>query len=57
MEYNDLHIDDEVYWTDPAGETSGIYKITEIGPYDGELTIVCITNGYSEAEVYLSELS
>lgn len=57
MNYNQLHIDDEVYWTDPEGLTSGIYNVTEIGPYEGELTIISISNGDSDVDVYLSELS
>lgn len=51
----------KVYWNDPAGETSGWYRVAEIGAKDGEYeedTIVLIYNKYgSEAEVNLWELS
>lgn len=58
MTYYELEIGDEVYWKDPAGETSGVYKVVAILSDDlGDETIVLISNGYSEAEVYLSELS
>lgn len=57
-----------VWWTDPAGETSGWYQILDtfdernaevreedIAEYDDR--IILIGNGYSEAEVYAAELS
>lgn len=57
-----------VWWTDPAGETSGWYQILdtfdarnaevreeEIAGYDDRM--ILIGNGYSETEVYASELS
>lgn len=49
----------DVFWTDPEGETSGVYKVIEFDdtyPYD-EDTVVVISNGYTEAEVYLHELT
>lgn len=53
----------DCYWKDPADETSGIYRILEIrydpNDYNDSLandTIILIGNGYSEAEVTLSEI-
>lgn len=53
-----------VWWEDPEGETSGWYEVTLDKPLEeletkGELqedTILTISNGTSEAEVWLCEL-
>jgi len=59
-----LSIGTKVYWHDPAGETSGIYEIL-IMPDIEEMTneeleyddmILLIGDGFSEAEVFISEL-
>jgi hypothetical protein len=49
-------INDEVYWTDPSGESSGIYKIVGQLSNDGKNSIYLINNGFTEAEVYQHEL-
>lgn len=45
----------KVYWNDPAGETSGMYKIAKDVNVN-EDNIALINNEYSEAEVFLDEL-
>lgn len=48
---------DEVYWTDPSGESSGIYEVIQkvTDDIDG-LSIYLITDNYSDVEVYEKEL-
>lgn len=59
----------KVWWNDPAGETSGEYEVYE-SPFEwderGELVnadeigldaVILIGNGYSEAEVFATELT
>lgn len=57
---NELKKGKEVWWDDPDGKTSGIYVVDEINyDEDGALyddTIVLISNGTSEAEVWAGEL-
>ncbi len=57
---NELKKGKEVWWEDPDGKTSGVYIIAEINyDEDGALyddTIVLISNGTSEAEVWAGEL-
>lgn len=56
-----FNIGDEVQWTDPdEGQSSGIYKVVarhSDEEEDDEDTIYDIDNGFSEAEVYRSELT
>lgn len=57
---NSLSRGKEVWWNDPAGETSGAYTVEDIR-YDSdgmlhEDTIILISNGTSEAEVTIDEL-
>ena len=58
-----LKVGNQCYWRDPAGETSGIYEIYEIRYDENDVddmftddTIILIGNGYSEAEVTISEI-
>lgn len=54
-----LNIGMDVFWADPEDETSGIYKVIEFDntyPYD-EDTVILISDGFTEAEVYLHELT
>lgn len=56
----DVVIGAEVYWTDPdRGLSSGVYKIVDCPQpkYLAPDTIIHISNGTSEAEVFMSELS
>ena len=59
-----LSIGTKVYWHDPAAETPGLYEIL-IQPDLDEMTnegleyddlILLIGDGFSEAEVFISEL-
>jgi len=60
LRYDTLEIGDEVRWTGNVDmeimDTDIIFKIVGIGKNKGENTIVIISDGYSEFEVYLSEL-
>jgi len=54
MKITELHIGAEVYWTDPDdGISSGYYNVIKIISDE----IVLISNGTSEAEVFIYELS
>lgn len=57
---NELKKGKEVWWEDPEGKTSGPYVVKEIDyAEDGALyddTIILISNGTSEAEVWAGEL-
>lgn len=57
LKYHELHEDAEVTWTDPEGENSGIYKVTELGEFKGAKTLINIENDTDAWEVYLEELS
>lgn len=47
-----------VFWSDPDnGLSSGEYIINKVISENGEDSIYYISNGFSEAEVYQSELS
>lgn len=46
-----FYVGQKVYWRDPANETSGVYEV-----YEKRGEIILIGNGFSEAEVYESEL-
>ena len=51
-----FNINDEVYWKDPEGSSSGYYKVVIQIALDGKNSIYLISNGTSEAEVYQHEL-
>lgn len=56
----DVFVGAEVFWTDPdRGLSSGVYKITECpdSKFVAPDSIIHISNGSSEAEVFMSELS
>lgn len=57
MEYNEVQEGDEVYWEDPAGITSGIYSVVIKYEDMGPTTVLLLWDGYTEVEVFLSELS
>lgn len=55
--YESLSIGDTVYWNDPdEGLSSGEYTITHKGVFDEEYTMIYLYNGFSETEVFLSEI-
>jgi hypothetical protein len=57
LKYEDVHEGDEVYWEDPAGITSGYYKVVVKYEDMGSTTILLLWDGYTEVEVFLSEIS
>lgn len=52
----------KVYWHDPLGEASGVYEILKItddfsvDDFGYDDLILIIGNGYSQIEVFISEL-
>jgi hypothetical protein len=57
-----IEVGDKVYWNDPdQGLSSGVYEVAEIQTESGLIEypddIILITNGNSEAQVYLHELT
>lgn len=52
-----VKVGQKVYWNDPdGGLSSGFYTVEDVPKYWEEDAPICISNGYSTAEVPLSEL-
>lgn len=48
---------EEVYWTDPEGESSGKYRIVKQLTEDSKgMSIFLLSNGFSDVEAYKFEL-
>lgn len=56
IQYDRIEIGDEVKWIGSEGDDEVVYKVLEKYADAGPETILVIGDGYTEYEVFLSEL-